>query len=85
MVQYPDTNGEITDFTEIGNILHSNKALFAMATDLLALTVLKPPSEFGADIALGTSQDLVFHLVMVAHTLHFSLLHLNMRERFQEE
>ena len=56
MVQYPDTNGEITDFTEIGNILHSNKALFAMATDLLALTVLKPPSEFGADIALGTSQ-----------------------------
>ena len=56
LVQYPDTNGEITDFTEIGNILHSNKALFAMATDLLALTVLKPPSEFGADIALGTSQ-----------------------------
>jgi glycine dehydrogenase len=56
LVQYPDTNGEITDYTEIAEILHANKALLAMATDLLALTVLKPPSAFGADIALGTSQ-----------------------------
>ncbi|KAL6453243.1 GCV2 Glycine dehydrogenase [Candida maltosa Xu316] len=56
LVQYPDTTGQITDFTGIGEILHANKALFAVATDLLALTVIKPPSEFGADIALGTSQ-----------------------------
>lgn len=56
LVQYPDTNGEITDYSEIAQILHANKGLLAMATDLLALTVLKPPSEFGADIALGTSQ-----------------------------
>ena len=56
LVQYPSTNGSIHNYSRIGELLHQNKALFAMATDLLALTLLKPPSEFGADIALGTSQ-----------------------------
>lgn len=56
LVQYPNTFGDIHNFTEVGEIIHANKGLFSMATDLLALTVLKPPSEFGADIALGTSQ-----------------------------
>lgn len=56
LVQYPDTNGQITDFSKISEIIHANKGLFAMATDLLALTLIKPPSDFGADIALGTSQ-----------------------------
>lgn len=56
LVQYPGTDGSITNFTKIGELIHSNKGLFAMATDLLALTLIKPPSEYGADIALGTSQ-----------------------------
>ena len=56
MVQYPDTNGEITDYSKIGEIVHENKGLFTMASDLLALTLLKSPASFGADIALGTSQ-----------------------------
>ncbi|CAI5756895.1 unnamed protein product [Candida verbasci] len=56
LVQYPATDGSIHDYTKIGEILHKNKALFAMATDLLALTLIKSPAEFDADIALGTSQ-----------------------------
>lgn len=58
LVQYPTTNGSIHNYSKIGDLLHENKAIFAVATDLLALTLLKPPSEFGADIALGTSQRL---------------------------
>lgn len=56
LVQYPDTTGEIVDFAKVGEIVKSKKGLFAMATDLLALTLIKSPAEFGADIALGTSQ-----------------------------
>ncbi|CUM64333.1 uncharacterized protein PRCAT00001934001 [Priceomyces carsonii] len=56
LVQYPGTDGSIHDFSEVGKLLHENKGLFAVATDLLALTILKPPSEIGADIALGTAQ-----------------------------
>lgn len=56
LVQYPATDGSLHNFSKIGEIVHKNKGLFAMATDLLALTVLKPPAEFGADIALGNSQ-----------------------------
>ncbi|KAK6459142.1 glycine cleavage system protein [Scheffersomyces xylosifermentans] len=56
LVQYPGTDGSLHNYTKIGEIVHANKGLFAMATDLLALTLIKPPSEFGADIALGTSQ-----------------------------
>lgn len=57
LVQYPATDGSLHNFSEVGKIIHeTSKGLFAMATDLLALTVLKPPSEFGADIALGNSQ-----------------------------
>lgn len=56
LVQYPGTDGSIVDYTKVGEIVHANKGLFAVATDLLALTLIKPPSEFGADIALGTSQ-----------------------------
>lgn len=56
LVQYPGTDGSITNFKAVGDVVHENKGLLAVATDLLALTLIKPPSEFGADIALGTSQ-----------------------------
>ena len=56
LVQYPGTNGVLGDYTRVGEILHEHQALFTVATDLLALTVLKPPADFGADIALGNSQ-----------------------------
>jgi glycine dehydrogenase len=58
LVQYPNTDGQINDFTEMIEKAHENKVLVAMATDLLALTLLRPPGDLGADIALGSSQRL---------------------------
>ncbi len=56
LLQYPGNNGAIVDFSqEIANI-HGQKGLVIMATDLLALTILKSPGEMGADIAIGNSQ-----------------------------
>lgn len=56
LVQYPATDGSIQSYSDVSDVVHANKGLFAVASDLLALTLLKPPSEFGADIVLGTSQ-----------------------------
>lgn len=55
LLQYPDVDGRIRDFAAIAEEAHSHKAIVAVATDLLALTLLKPPGEWGADIALGNS------------------------------
>jgi len=56
LVQYPDTTGEIKDYQGLSEKAHNDEALLIAATDLLALTVLKPPGEWGADIAVGTAQ-----------------------------
>ncbi|ODV58604.1 glycine decarboxylase subunit P [Ascoidea rubescens DSM 1968] len=56
LVQYPSTNGSIDNFSQISDIIHKKNGLFSVATDLLALTLLTPPSTFNADIALGSSQ-----------------------------
>ena len=56
IVQYPDTTGEVVDYTKFAKYAHSRGALVIAATDLLALTLLTPPGEWGADIAVGTSQ-----------------------------
>ena len=58
LAQYPDTEGGVEDFESLSKIVHGLGATFCVATDLLALTVLKPPGEFGADIAFGNSQRL---------------------------
>ena len=56
LLQYPAVDGNINDFAELIEQLHANNAMVAMATDLMALALLKSPGELGADIALGNSQ-----------------------------
>lgn len=55
LLQYPDVNGQISDYRELVNQVHASGALVVCATDLLALTLLTPPGEWGADIVLGNS------------------------------
>jgi glycine dehydrogenase len=56
LLQYPATDGRILDYKPFIEQAHQHKALAVVATDLLALTLLKPPGEFGADIAIGSAQ-----------------------------
>ena len=56
LLQYPATDGGILDYGPFVQQAHEHKALAVVATDLLALTLLKPPGEFGADIAVGSAQ-----------------------------
>ena len=56
LVQYPNTNGEILDYSALSTWTHERNALLVAATDLLALTLLTPPGEWGADIAVGSAQ-----------------------------
>jgi glycine dehydrogenase len=56
LVQYPDTFGAIRDFSGFAEKAHAAGAMLTVATDLLALTLIKPPGEFGADIAVGSAQ-----------------------------
>lgn len=55
LVQYPDVNGSIRDFNEVADKTHAVGGLLIVATDLLALTQLKPPGEWGADIVVGNT------------------------------
>ncbi|MES2858992.1 MAG: aminomethyl-transferring glycine dehydrogenase subunit GcvPA, partial [Pseudomonadota bacterium] len=56
LVQYPASSGWIADWDGDAAVIHSHNALFVVATDLLALTLLKPPGEMGADIVIGNTQ-----------------------------
>jgi glycine dehydrogenase len=56
LVQYPTTDGAVFSYRAFGEKVHAAGALFIMAADILALTVLEPPGEMGADIAVGTTQ-----------------------------
>jgi glycine dehydrogenase len=56
LLQYPDTFGAIHDYSKFIQLIHQVGGKVAVATDLLALTLLKPPGEFGADIAIGSAQ-----------------------------
>ena len=56
VAQYPDTFGELTDLAPIAARVQGAGVKFIVATDLLALMLLKPPAEYGADIILGSAQ-----------------------------
>src|SRR6267378_3667623 len=56
LVQYPATDGAIYDYAEFFRHAHDAGALVVVAADILALTLLKPPGEFGADVAVGNTQ-----------------------------
>ena len=56
MLQYPATEGTIHDYQAFIERAHAQDALAIVATDPLALTLLKPPGEFGADVVVGSSQ-----------------------------
>ncbi len=56
LIQYPATDGSIRDYQPLIERAHAAGALVVIATDLLALTLLRPPGELGADISVGSSQ-----------------------------
>ncbi|WP_236248224.1 aminomethyl-transferring glycine dehydrogenase [Pseudomonas mosselii] len=56
LLQYPASNGDVFDYREVVQRFHAAGALVAVAADLLALTLLTPPGEFDADVAIGSAQ-----------------------------
>jgi len=56
LLQYPDTTGAIVDHGPFIEHAHAAGAMAIVAADILALTLLRPPGEFGADIAIGSTQ-----------------------------
>ncbi|MCP8898946.1 aminomethyl-transferring glycine dehydrogenase [Gilvimarinus xylanilyticus] len=56
LLQYPGTTGQVRDLTEIISAAHEQKKLVTVASDLLALVLLKSPGEMGADVVIGTNQ-----------------------------
>jgi glycine dehydrogenase len=55
-IQYPNNNGAINDYTAFIQSAHERDVFVSMASDLLALTLLKSPGEMGADVVVGSSQ-----------------------------
>jgi len=56
LLQYPSSTGELVDIRHTISAIQENKGIVAVATDLLALTLITPPGELGADVALGSAQ-----------------------------
>jgi glycine dehydrogenase len=56
LVQYPTTYGDIHDYSQLAEFVHQQGADVVCAADILSLALLRPPAEFGADIAVGTTQ-----------------------------
>jgi glycine dehydrogenase len=56
LFQYPGVNGEVRDLRAVADALRARGALVLVAADLLALTLLAPPGEWGADVVVGSSQ-----------------------------
>ena len=55
IVQYPNQYGKIQDYSEFAEKIHANGAMLAASVDLMALTLLTPPAEWGADIVVGST------------------------------
>ena len=55
-VQYPNAKGEIEDYQQVANQLHNKNGFLVVASDLLSLTLIKEPSQFGADVVVGSTQ-----------------------------
>ncbi|MGE5169842.1 MAG: aminomethyl-transferring glycine dehydrogenase [Rudaea sp.] len=56
LLQYPGADGDVRDYRALVDALHAKGALVVVAADLLALTLLTPPGEWGADVVVGSSQ-----------------------------
>lgn len=56
LLQYPQSLGEVVDYRKLADQAHGMRAVVTVATDLLALALLTPPGEWGADIAVGSAQ-----------------------------
>ncbi|MBN3786423.1 aminomethyl-transferring glycine dehydrogenase [Burkholderia sp. Ac-20353] len=56
LLQYPGSSGQVHDYEAVATATHAKGALVVVAADLLSLTLLKAPGEFGADVAIGTTQ-----------------------------
>jgi glycine dehydrogenase len=56
LVQYPTTDGDVVDHRRLAERVHGKQAALCVAADLLALVLLAPPGEWGADIVVGTTQ-----------------------------
>lgn len=56
LLQYPSTTGEVVDLTDIISALKDNKAVVAVAADIMSLVLLKSPGEMGADVVFGSAQ-----------------------------
>lgn len=56
LVQYPTSDGKIADYSTLCSQAHEHRSLVAVAADLLSLSILKPPGEWGADIVIGSAQ-----------------------------
>ena len=72
IIQYPNGDGSVEDYRGFVEKANEADCKVAVATDLMALTLLTPPGEWGADIALEAVRDLVYLCFMVDRLLHFA-------------
>ena len=56
LLQYPGVNGDVRDYRALTEAIHAAGGHVVVAADLLALTVLTPPGDWGADVAIGNTQ-----------------------------
>jgi glycine dehydrogenase len=56
LIQYPSATGEVTDVSDLIARIHENKAIVAVAADIMSLVLLKSPGELGADAVIGSTQ-----------------------------
>jgi glycine dehydrogenase len=85
LLQYPVDFGEAYDYKDLIEQAHKKNIFTIVASDLLSLTLLTPPGEFGADAVVGNTQDLVYPWDTEVHMLHILLPWMNLKDIFREE